>query len=848
MLLSRFFHWLVWRYFREHRLLGILSILSVATGVAVFLAIQLANVSARRSFAASIDLIAGKSQLEVSAPSDDLSDAVFPSVQKSPGIAAATPMVRGLVSLSDFPGEYLDLLGVDVFTNPPFQTGEFTKENGGDFDLHQWLGRGDAIAVSERFAARHHLSRGSQLRVMVNGAERIVTIAFLLGGQVIENAGDHFALLDLGWAQELLGHRGRLSSIQLQLLPKANRAAVIASLRRLLPANAVIASPARRSEQVDQMLGSFQLNLTAMSLVSLLVGAFLIFNAVAASVVRRRREIGILRALGTSTRQIRLVFLGEAMIAGVTGSLLGLVFGTFLARALLATVSGTISTLYTLIDVRQLAPNAFSYLVAGALGCVTALAAAWIPARNASSLPPVVALNPEIVSEKREPIPRRFLSYAFLAALLSAIASVFALRTGPAWLSFLAAFFVLLGAACLAPLAISLVARATTQFFPGLIARLAAQQFRRSLSRNAITVAALSAAVAMATAVGVMIFSFRQTVTDWIRQTLIADIFVTPSTNEIAGPTSFLAPEVQRFFAQHPDVLAVDTYRQIDLPFRGGIVGFAGIRASGPRSFPFVAGDEAALMHRFREERCVIVSESLARRYHLVPGQTFAVPTVGGSVELPIAAVFYDYTRDQGLVFTNASNFRDLLKDDRVNSLGIYLKPRASGDRVVEEFRREFSRRGEFAIYSNVALRRRAFEIFDQTFAITHVLRAIAVIVAVIGIFFSLTTLISERTRLFGIMRSIGLSIGQLRRVILLEAVLIAASASLLGLLGGSALAEILTAVVNRAFFGWTIRLGWPWPMFILTPCWLAGAALIAALFPAWGISQKSLPESIRAE
>ncbi|HEX8898938.1 MAG TPA: hypothetical protein VF751_09590, partial [Chthoniobacterales bacterium] len=110
------------RYLQRHPLLGLLNILSVALGVSVYLATQIANQSANRAFAASVDLVAGKAELEITAPTRHLPETVLPPVAAVPGISAATPIVEGFVSLPDFRGEYLEILGIDVFTNAPFRT------------------------------------------------------------------------------------------------------------------------------------------------------------------------------------------------------------------------------------------------------------------------------------------------------------------------------------------------------------------------------------------------------------------------------------------------------------------------------------------------------------------------------------------------------------------------------------------------------------------------------------------------------------------------------------------------------------------------------------------------------
>ncbi|PYJ42170.1 MAG: hypothetical protein DME86_06220 [Verrucomicrobia bacterium] len=847
--LVRFFHWQVLRYVGSHRLLTLLNILSVAVGVAVFLAIQLANGSAGRAFAATIDVVAGKSQLQINAPANDLPDELFPTVQRTKGVTAATPLVRGLVTLPDFPGEYLDLLGIDIFTNTPFRTFELTNFSAKTFDITQWLGGSDVIAVTETFAARHHLHRGNSLRIQVNGNEYAMRVGFIMKASVLRELDEHFAAMDIGWAQELLGRSGFLSSIQLQIDQPRDRANMIAHLRAAVPANAEVAAPAQRSEQVDKMLSSFQLNLTAMSLVSLFVGAFLIFNTISASVIRRRREIGILRSLGVSPIQIGAIFVSEAMVAAMIGTLLGLVLGNLLARSLISAVSETISSLYVLISVRDVTTTWTTYAGAAVLGCISVILAAFMPARAAARMSPIAALHPEVESEKYNGISRFWLAAAAVVLAAAGICSFLALRTGPPWLSFVAAFFCLAGASGLAPFVVSKLV-GLIQLAPRirLEAQIAALNLRRSLARNSVTIAALASAVGMTVGVGVMIFSFRQTVVTWIDRVLIADLFVAPASNEIAGPTSFLPPAVASFFESHPAVKAVDTFREIELPFRGDRMALAAIRADGPRSFVFVEPHQAELTQRFRTERCVIVSESFARRYQIHPGESLDIATPSGNVALPVLAIFYDYTRDQGLVFMTDKKFTQLFHDGRINSIGVYLARDANPENIAADFRRQFNGRGEFAVYANRALRARVFEIFDQTFAVTSVLRAIAVAVAISGILLSFLTLVVERSRTLGVMRAIGTSAKQIRRMVVWESILVGGAASFLGMVSGLALSLILTSVVNRAFFGWTIQLRIPWSMLVLTPLWVLASAICTALVPAARAGQLHLAAALRSE
>ncbi len=838
------------RYLQRHPLLATLNVATVALGVALYLAIQIANQSANRAFEASVDVVAGKAQLEVNAPAGNLPDALLPKIARQPGIAAATPIVRGFVTLPQFPGEYLDLLGIDIFTNEPFRTFQLTDFRAETFNLQQWLRGPRVIALSEAFAQQHQLHAGDELTVQSNGATKRLAIGFLLRSKDSRVAPDaHFAAIDIGWAQELFGRSTTLDSISLRLTKGADLETTAGALRKIVPPDATVAAPAQRGEEVGKMLAGFQLNLAAMSLVSLLVGMFLIYNTIEASVVRRRSEIGILRSLGATRSEVRWLFLGEAAALGLVGIGAGMMGGYFLARALVGTVAETISSLYVLVHVRQLEIAPWVWISAFILGLVSVLAAAWLPAQDAAATDPVQALHGGLRIERSAHLSRAWIFSGALSLLLAIALSVLALETGPPWLGFGAAFFVLAGFSLAAP---ELIARFSHLMRSRLHRRieplLAAQNLGRALLRNSITIASLAAAVAMTVGVAVMVFSFRQTVGTWIDQTLIADLFIGPAANEIAGPNSFMPPETIRFLEKNPAVEAVDTFRALALPFRGQTVSVAVVRGSNRRNLRFLRGRTDEIMPRFYGERCVLVSESFARRFHVVAGGTMQLPTPSGSEAFPIAGVFYNYTNDQGLVFLSEKNFQKLWQDDRVNSVAVYLKKSASPQGLADDFRRQFSHRGEFSIYSNRALRTRIFEIFDQTFAVTYVLRTIAVLVAVVGIFLGLTTLVAERAHELGVLRSIGASAAQVQRLLLWESGMIGLLASALGMAAGLCLALVLTGVINRAFFGWTIQLAFPWASLAWTPLWIVAAAIVAGWIPAWRAGRLNVAEAIRSE
>jgi putative ABC transport system permease protein len=520
-------------------------------------------------------------------------------------------------------------------------------------------------------------------------------------------------------------------------------------------------------------------------------------------------------------------------------------------------VAATISSLYVLVNVTAVRTPPWTFVAGGCIGLGSVVLAAWLPARAAARINTVRALEGPAAVQQVTQLSAGWFCVGLVMLASAAVFSFLALSTGPAWLGFVAAFCVLAGFSFLVP---AVAARFSSAATSGLrIARqwrarfaieaeLAAGNLCRALMRNSVTIASLAAAVAMTVGVSVMVFSFRQTVGSWINQTLLADLFIAPASNELVGPSSFIPPEAVRFLEGQHGVAAVDTFREIDLPFRGDTVAVAVIRGTERRRLQFVHGDGAPIMRRFYSEQCVLVSESFARRQHVREGEMLELPTPAGVERFPIAGVFYDYTRDQGVVYMSRQNFIRYWKDDRVNSLAVYLDDAASADEVTAAFRQKFSPAGQFLIYSNRTLRARVFEIFDQTFAVTYVLRTIAVVVALVGIFLSLTTMIVERARELAVIRALGGSAQQVRRLLLWEAAFIGLLAAVVGVLSGVCLSAVLTGVINRAFFGWTIRLAFPWTSLAVTPTWIIAAAIFAGLVPAWRAGKMALADALRTE
>ncbi|MFZ9932357.1 MAG: FtsX-like permease family protein [Chthoniobacterales bacterium] len=838
------------RHARHHKLLAAMNVLSVALGVCVFLAIMIANRSADRSFRAGVELVAGKANLEVRGPIDET---LLPRISAVPGVEAATPVMQGLVTLRDHPGEYLRVLGVDPFTNPPFETFRMVQPDGAEVDVETWLREREAVAVTREMAAKLALQPGDPLRVAIGGRTAELRAQFILEPDDPAALADiRTASMDIAWAQELLGADGKIDSVQILLTDDADAGAVAEAIRRIVPRDTVVAAPKQRSEQIGKMLSSFQLNLTALSLVSMLVGMFLVYNTVAASVVRARREIGILRAVGASRAEVRALFLGEALIFGLPGIALGLIAAFPLAGFLSGAVSQTISSLYVLVSIEKLSVGSREIAAATAAGLGAVVAAAWVPSSEAAKAEVTGALHMGTVMEHRQTAPGRWLVFGTAALAAAFGASWLALHTGPAVLGFAAAFLVVTGFALLVPAATAVAGKfflATARVAPhGVALRLAARNLVRAMHRNSPTIAALMAAIAMTVGVSVMIYSFRASVGTWIDRTIQADLFLTLAANERAGFHAELPPALLAWIGARPGTEAVDTFYEKRIPFRGEEI-FLGVVSGRMRGdLAFTGGGHRAKAARLREPGYVAVSESFAARHKVKDGDIVEVDAPAGPVSFAVAGVYSDYTRDQGVILIDRKNYSAHWPDPGVHTAGVHLRDGEAVTALADSLREKFGRGAEYAIYDNASLRARVLEIFDQTFAVTYVLRTISVLVAVVGVSLGMATLVTEREREIGVLRAVGASARQVGRTFVAEAAMVGAVASAVGLAAGACLAMVLTWVINLAFFGWTVQLRYPWDLLAWTPVWIVATAALAGLIPAIRASRIQPATALRSE
>lgn len=872
------------RYLLRHPWQIGLCILGVALGVAVVVSIDLANASALRAFTLSTEAIAGKATHQVVGGPGGLNEDLYRRLRIDLGLRQSAPVVDDYVSAPGLDDMTLRVLGVDPLAEAPFRTyldGAGLANSAADVDLATLFVEPATVLMSEETAQRHDLSPGDSLTLRVGSRQRDVRIVGLIrpGDDLSRRTLEHVLIMDIASAQELLDQVGRLSRIDLILgegpTTSDQRAAEaqIAQIEALLPPGAELTRPAARSNTLEQMTQAFTLNLTALSLLALIVGMFLIYNTITFSVVQRRTLLGTLRCIGVTRRQVFALVLAETLLISVVGSLIGLALGVVLGRGLVVLVTRTINDLYFVVTVRSLEIAPFVLIKGFLLGVGATLLAASIPAREAMLAPPRMALSRSSIEERvRRTVPLATGAGLGLLALGGALLVVpdvrfrilaFGSGTAPVLnaqaqvqhlsLAFAALFAILIGFALLTPgvtVGLMALARPALGRLFGLLGRMATRDVVAALSRTSVAIAALMIAVSVTIGVGIMVGSFRQTVVNWLDQSLMADIYVAPPSNTATRVDTTLDPAVARAFVQTPGVTGATLFRSVQVDTPAGPVTLVAVdRAPGRRGGQrFKEGSRDQAWAAF-DRGAIFVSEPLAYRTGLGVGDTLNVRTDTGMRDFPIAGVYYDYTSDRGVIQIAYDTYRAYWDDPNISSFALYCAPEVDVDAVVQQLR---TRAGgldqELVINSNRGLRANTLAIFDRTFAITAVLQMLATVVAFIGILSALMALQLERARELGMLRANGLTPRQLWGVVLSQTGLMGLTAGVLAIPVGVVLAVVLIYVINRRSFGWTLEMSLDPALFVQALGVAVVAALLAGVYPALRMARTSPALALREE
>lgn len=861
----RLFYWFSLRQIIRHRLRVLMVLLGIALGAAVFTSVRLAVRASLDAFSSGVAILAGDADGVVTRPGGRVAEKTMAILGRQPAIGAMAPFSKAYVREERPDSDVFLMVGIDPLLDRSFRSWQAlayaAQESAPWTDL---MLQPYSMMVSLELARDHNWAAGDRVTLVHARGRQFFTILGVLDTQGLALAdGGRLAIADIATFQEFSGTGGLLDRIDLKTrFPETPLDGE--SLKNQLPPGVAVSTASASGERGWSMIQAYQLNLTVLSLAALFVGMFLVYSLVALNVAARRKEIAILRALGASQGHIFLLFITEGGLMGLLGWLLAIPISGVLIPVLLHGVSRTINSLFLRVAVTgaELDPGELGISLLVTVGI--ALLAALHPARSATAVAPVEAMR---VHRWR---PGKTRSPGGLALMGSTvILAVWPLSRLPGMdgvplPGYLCMLLLFTGFSLLAPWAIRLLGRVMGGFLFSVGAApafLAGRYVRNTGPGTAISIGALITAVALYSALVIMIHSFRGTVDLWVHQSIVGDLFLTTrnaEANQIWEPfTSGEMAALAELGAEAHLSLVPSRRFALSTPRTAYYLDFWDLKTFqkvGGR-FLWMDGNPREAMPRLIAGRGVIVSEVYANRTGQKPGDTFRAEVDGVALEIPILGVVRDYRTRGGVVFASLTGLGARFGGLPWSAVRFFLEPLpgdgSPADRgtAVTGLKSKIVRRlgDRFDMISGESLRSEVLRIFDETFAVTGLLLVIALAVAALGITTTMTVLVLQRIRQINTIRALGGSSGQVRRMILWETVLIVFAGEIAGLVCGILLSHILVYVINRQSFGWTFIYGVNWGALALSLPLILATALAAAL-PAVGLAFRQAPANLLRE
>ncbi|MES2016746.1 MAG: FtsX-like permease family protein [Pseudomonadota bacterium] len=827
--------WLLLGEWRAHPMRALLAVGAIAVGVAMGFAIHLINAAAFNEFTAAAKSLSGQADIQVAGREKWFDEAVYPRLAALPEVAGASPVVLINAGVPGHAGA-LKVIGIDGFRAgavTPALIG--TSSNGTAYDILD----DDAIFLSPGAASWLGRQAGGRLALRSGTTDFTLRVA----GSMQARPGQRIAMMDIGAAQWRFGKVGQLSRIDLKLHSGVDRDTVERQLARDLerdyPGRFQVEQPNDDDQQsrASGMSRAYRVNLTVLALVALFTGAFLVFSTQALSVIRRRSQFALLRVLGVERRALLRQVLLEGASLGVVGALFGIGAGYALAATALHYFgadlgAGLFAGVRPMIAFPPLAASVFFALGLGValLGCV-------VPAIEAARAAPAVALKSGNDEAALSRLARVWPAVACMALAggLTLAPPVFELPL----FGYLAIGLLLMGAIALMPRlaatlfgAINRISMRRARQHPVLALTLA--RLANASGQAGIALGGVLSSFSLMVAMAIMVSSFRVSLDDWLVRLLPADLYVRVQDSGSAGG---MGPAEQTALAALPSAGRVVFLRSRALslaPARPDVTLIArAIDLRDPGAMMVLQGRSAALPAGAMP---VWVSEAMLDLYGVKVGGTLELPLGGRPQRFHVAGAVQDYANQAGSVNIGLDDYRKLTGDLLVSDAALWPRDGASADQLEAQVRKlPFGRSLQFAKPGEI--RAMSMQIFDRSFAVTYLLEVIAIVIGLAGVAATFSAQTLARAKEFGMLRHVGVTRGQVMRILALEGGALSALGVLCGFGLGLLISLILVYVVNPQSFHWTMRLHLPWPLL----AGVAGALLAASVVTALVAGRQAL-------
>jgi putative ABC transport system permease protein len=810
----------------------LVTVLAIALGVALGESVYLVNATALNEFGLATKRLVGEADIIVRGPRDGFSEALYPALSRDSAIAVASPVLELQAAL---PGrrDTLKILGLDPFRASALQPALLGGMAGGFLDLLQT----DGIFLSSGAARQLDVRRGDVLAVTVGSSTKPLRV---LGILPEENFPEPLGVMDIASVQWIFNMLGRLNRVDLRLAAGTPVDAYRSELERRLPPGVLAVAPKVERDRAVTVTRAYRVNLNMLALVALWTGAFLVFSTQSLSVLRRRRSLALLRAIGVTRNGLQWALVGEGAVLGMIGSSLGVMLGFTFAAAILRVLTGDLGlgqmhTVGSTVHAAAL-PLGFFFIV----GVCVASAGAWMPARNASRQPPARSLKggDGDYGEIAKASWHTGLALLLVGALFAQLPAV----AGLPLFGYASIAALLFGAVLLVPvLTVKVLALAPPT--NRVVWDAAIAQLRENVGLSALSLASIIVSFSLMVAMAIMVYSFRVSFEHWLGKLLPADLQI---REPLGNDTAYWSPSEQAKLASVPGIERLEFRRTRQILLDAGrpavtLIARGATPSQAAGELPLV---ETAAPAPGDQLEPVWISEALQDLYDLRSGGTLALSLAGHARKYRVAGVWRDYARTFGAVVMTVPAYSAATGDQGATEGSVWLNGRRPADAVAAGLRACFVRDDMLEIMTSTAVRERSLQIFDRAFAITYALEGIAVVIGLTGISFAAGSTALARRSEFGMLRHIGMLRRQVVGILASEGFLMSVFGVLYGLTLGAVLSLVLVYVVNRQSFNWSIDLAVPaWQLGALSVILIGAAALTAV----WSGRAATSTDAVRA-
>jgi putative ABC transport system permease protein len=799
----------------------LVTVIAIALGVALAAAVAFVNTTALNEFSQATKRLIGEADVVVRGPHEGFPEALFVRLARDTRIRLASPVLELEAAL---PGrrQTLKVLGID-----PFRAGALQVSLIGDLGPQVLeLFAHDGIFLSAAAAQSLRVKRGDRVQVIVGNAPKTLSVLGLLSPDTYPQP---LGLMDIASAQWTFERIGTLNRIDLRLPEGADIDGFREQLANELPPGVLALAPQIERDRAVTVTRAYRVNLNMLALVALWTGAFLVFSTQSLSVLRRRRSLALLRALGVTQSQLQQALVGEGAALGALGGLFGVILGALLAALMLHLMIADLGNNQLRVVGAALRTQPWSVIGFFLTGPVVASMGAWLPARTAAREPPARALKGG--DGEYSGVVKTALSLGLGLIALGAVLAWLPPVAGLPVFGYTAVAALLFGAVFLVPVLTVKVLSAAPKT-GRVVFDTAVAQLKENVGLSTLSLASIIVSFSLMVAMAIMVFSFRVSFEHWLGKLLPADIEMrVPYGND----TAFWSPTDQAKIAAVPGIerIRFRRNRQLLLDHARPPITLIARDLAGQslaEQLPLVQTNPAPLP---QDATPAWISEALQDIFGYRLGDAIELSLGGHLQRLIVMGVWRDYARSTGTIVIDRARYIAASGDRSATDASLWLAPGVDATVVQTAIHAaigpDLPQGGALEIMTSAGVRDRSMAVFDRAFAITYALEAIAVLIGLAGVSFAASSTALARRAEFGMLRHVGMLRKQVIGLLADEGVLMSLFGVVYGLTLGAVLSLVLVYVINRQSFNWSIDLSIPfWQLGVIGLVLVAASALTA--------------------